>query len=160
MVSYSFTSPIHELGLGTSLCFHETNPFVVQPYEPIPLIVLPYRLLVCSKSSKPSRLGPWHPRNHYTMDSSPNSSWREHNNSLPIVRSTHVITILRTSRPLVVDENSTSSMPIMCPTIKHIPDPLLDLVLQVQTVHKHMTPCHSCLSRINSPKLKSRSRLG
>jgi len=71
-------------------------------------------------------------------------------------------------------------MPIMCPTIKHIPDPLLDLVFQaqtpqtqaynsyplgnnkqtVQTVHKHMTPHHSRLSRISSLKLKSRSRLG
>jgi len=45
-------SHMHELGLGTSLCSHETDSFVVQPYEPIPLIVLPYRLLVCSKTSK------------------------------------------------------------------------------------------------------------
>jgi len=45
-------SHMHELGLGTSLCSHETNSFVVQPYEPIPLIVLPYRLFVCSKTSK------------------------------------------------------------------------------------------------------------
>jgi len=45
-------SHMHELGLGTSLCSHETNSFVVQPYEPIPLIVLPYKLLVCSKTSK------------------------------------------------------------------------------------------------------------
>jgi len=116
-------SHIHELGLGTSLCSHETNPFVVQPYEPIMLIVLPYRLLVCSKSSKPLSLGPWHARNHHTMDSSPNSSRREPNSSLPIVRPTHVITILRTPRPLVADGNSTNSMPIMRPTIKHIPDP-------------------------------------
>jgi len=123
MISYSFMSHIHELGLGTSLCFHETNPFVVQPYEPIPLIVLPYRLLVCSKSSKPSQLGPWHARNHHTMDSPPNSSRREHSSSLIIVHPTHVITILRTPRPLVADGNSTSSMPIMHPTIKHIPDP-------------------------------------
>jgi len=47
-------SHIHELGLETSLCSHETNPIVVQPYEPILLIVLPYRLLVYSKSSKSS----------------------------------------------------------------------------------------------------------
>jgi len=79
-------SHIYELGLGTSLCFHETNPFVFQPYEPIPLIVLPYRLLVYSKSSKPSRLGPWHARNHHTMDSSPNSNRREHHSSLPCVQ--------------------------------------------------------------------------
>jgi len=107
-------SHMHELGLGTSLCSHETNSFVVQPYEPISLIVLPYRLLVCSKSSKSSRLGPWYARNHHTVDSSPNSSRREHISSLPIVRPTHVITILRTPRPLVIGENSTSSMPIMC----------------------------------------------
>jgi len=116
-------SHIHALGLGTSLCSHETNSFVVQPYEPISLIVLPYRLFVYSKSSKPPQLGPWHARNHRTMDSSPNSSRREHHSSLPIMRPTHVITILMTPRPLVADGNSTSSMPIMCPTIKHIPDP-------------------------------------
>jgi len=116
-------SHIHELGLGTSLCSHETNSFVVQPYEPIPLIVLPYRLLVCGKTSKSSQLGPWYARNHHTMDFSPNSSRREHNSSLPIVRPTHVITILRTPHPLVADGNSTNSIPIMCPTTKHIPDP-------------------------------------
>jgi len=126
-------SHIHELGLGTSLCSHETNSFVVQPYEPIPLIVLPYKLLVYSKSSKPSRPGPWHTRNHHTMDSSPNSSRREHHSSLPIVRPTHAITILRTPRPIVADRNSTSSMPIMRSTIQAHPRPLLDSVLQVQT---------------------------
>jgi len=93
------------LGLETVLCFHETNPFVVQPYEPIPLIVLPHRLHICSKTSKPSSLGPWHARNHHTMDSSPNSIQREQNYSLPIVRPTHVITILRTPRHLVADGN-------------------------------------------------------
>jgi len=41
-------SHMHELGLETSLCSHETDSFVVQPYEPILLIVLPYRLLACS----------------------------------------------------------------------------------------------------------------
>jgi len=49
-------SHMHELSLGTPLCSHETNSFVVQPYEPIPLIVLPYRLLVCSETSKSQ---PW-----------------------------------------------------------------------------------------------------
>jgi len=29
---------MHELDLGTPMCFHETNSFEVQPYEPIPLI--------------------------------------------------------------------------------------------------------------------------
>jgi len=116
-------SHIHELGLRTSLCSHETNPFVVQPCEPILLIVLPYRLLVCSKTSKSSQLGPWHAHNHHTMDSSLNSSRREHNSSLPIVRPTHVITILRTPRSLVANGNSTSSIPIMRPTVKHIPNP-------------------------------------
>ena len=105
-------SHMHVLGLGTSLCSHETNPFVVQLYEPIMLIVLPYRLLVCSKTSKPLSLGPWHARNHHTMDCSPNSSRREHNRSLPIVRPMHVITILRTPRHLAVDENYT----ILCPS--------------------------------------------
>ena len=105
-------SHIHELGPGTSLCSHETNPFVVQPYEPILLIVLPYRLLVCSKSSKPPTLGPWHTRNHHTMDSSPNSSRQEHNNSLPIVRPTHIITTLMTPRHLAADGNFT----IPCPS--------------------------------------------
>ena len=124
MILYSFMSHIHELGLGTLLCSHETNPFVVQPYEPILLIVLPYRLLVSSKSSKPSQLGPWYARNHHTMDSSPNSSRWEHNSSLPIVRPTHLITIIRTLRPLVADGNSTSFMPIMRPTIKHIQTPI------------------------------------
>jgi len=98
---------MHELGLGTSLCSHETNPFVVQPYEPILLIVLPYRLLILSKSSKPPSLGPWHTRNHHTMDSSPNNSRRKHNSSLFIVCSTHVITILRSSCHLAADKNYT-----------------------------------------------------
>jgi len=104
-------SHMHELGFGTSLCSHETNSFVVQPYEPILLIVLPYRLLVCSKTFKPPSLGPWHARNHHTMDSSPNSSRWEHNNSLPIVRPTHVITILRTPRHLAADGNYTVPCP-------------------------------------------------
>ena len=116
MISYSLMSHIHELGLRTSLCFHETNPFVVQPYEPILLIVLPYRLLVCIKISKPPSLGPWHARNDHTMDSSPNSSRQEHNSSLPIVRLMQVITILRTPRHLAADENY-----------------ILDLVHQAQT---------------------------
>ena len=47
-------SHMHELGLGTSLYSHETNSFVVQPYEPILLIVLPYRLLACSKNIQAS----------------------------------------------------------------------------------------------------------
>jgi len=98
-------SHMHELGPRTPLCSHETNPFVVQPYEPILLIVLPYRLLICSNTSKPRSLGPWHARNHHTMDSLPNSSRQEHHNSLPIVRPMHVITILRTPRHLVADEN-------------------------------------------------------
>jgi len=106
---------MHELGLGTSLCSHETNPFVVQPYKPILLIVLPYRLLVCSKTSKPPSLGPWHTHNHHTMDSSPNSSRREDNSSLPIVRPTHVITILRTPRHLAADRNYTVSCPSCVP---------------------------------------------
>ena len=93
------------LGLGTLLCSHETNPFVVQPYEPISLIVLPHRLLVCRKPSKPASLGPWDAYNHHTMDSSLNSSQREQNYSLPIVCPTHVITILRTPHLLVADEN-------------------------------------------------------
>jgi len=104
-------SHIHELGPGTSLCSHETNPFMVQPYEPILLKVLPYRLLVCSKTSKPLLLGPWHARNHYTMDYSSNSSRREHNSSLPIVRLTHVITMLRTPRHLAADRNYTVPCP-------------------------------------------------
>jgi len=116
-------SHIHELGLGTSLCSHKTNSFVVQPCELILLIVMHYKLLICSKTSKSSQLGPWHARNHHIMDSSPSSSRREHNSSLPIVCPTHVITILRTPRPLVANGNSTSSMPIMRPTIKHIPKP-------------------------------------
>ena len=102
---------MHELGLGTSLCSHKTNPFVVQPYEPIMLIVLPYKLLVRSKTSKPPSLGPWHACNHHTMDSSPNSSRREHNSSFPIVRPTHVITILRTPHHLAADGNSTVPCP-------------------------------------------------
>jgi len=116
-------SHMHELDLGTSLCFHESNSFVVQPYEHVPLIVLPYKLLVFCKSSKSSHLDPCDTCNHHTMDSSPNNSRREHNSSLPIVRPTHAITILRTPRLLVADGNSTSSMPIMCPTTKHILDP-------------------------------------
>ena len=76
-------SHMHELDLGTSLCFHETNSFVVQPYEPIPLIVLPYRLLICSKSSKSSHLDP----------------------------DTHAITILWTLRPIVADGNITIPCP-------------------------------------------------
>ena len=104
-------SHIHELDLGTSLCFHETNPFVVQPYEPILLIVLPYKLLVCSKTSKPLSPGLWHARNHHTMDSSPNSSRWEHNSSLPIMRPSHVITILRTPRHLAADGNYTVPCP-------------------------------------------------
>jgi len=67
------------LGLGTLVCFHETNPSVVQSYEHIPLIVLPYKFLACSKTSKPSLLEPWHAHNHHTMDSSPISSRRELN---------------------------------------------------------------------------------
>jgi len=106
-----------KLGLGTSLCFHETNSFVVQPYEPIPLIVLPYRLLVCSKTSKSSQLGPWHARNHHIMDSSPNSIQREYNYSLPIVRPTHAITILRTPHPLVADRNQ------LIPCLSCVPPP-------------------------------------
>jgi len=104
-------SQLHELDLGTSLCFHETNSLVVQPYEPIPFIVLPYRLLVCSKSSKPSRLGPWHARNHHTMDFSPKSSRQEHHCSLTIVRPMNVITILRTPCHLVADGNYTVPCP-------------------------------------------------
>jgi len=59
------------------------NPFVVQPYEPIILIVLPYRLLVCSK----------HP-------SLPHSD-----------HGTHTITILWTPRPIAADGNITVSCP-------------------------------------------------
>jgi len=66
------------------------------------------------------------------MDSSPNSSRREHHSSLPIVRPTHAITILRTHRPIVADGNSTSSMPIMRSTTQAHPRPLLDLVRQAQ----------------------------
>jgi len=102
---------MHVLGFGTLLCSHETNPFVVQPYEPILLIVLPYKLLVYSKPSKPHSLGPRHARNHHTMDSSPNSNRQEHNSSLPIVRPTHVITILRTPRHLAANGNYTVPCP-------------------------------------------------
>jgi len=102
---------MHELGIGTSLCSNETIPFVVQPYELILLIVLPYRLLVCSETFKPPSLGPWHARNHHTMDSSPNSSRREHNSSKPIVRLTHVITIVRTPRHLAANGNYTVPCP-------------------------------------------------
>jgi len=115
---------MHELGLGTSLCSHETNPFMVQPYEPILLIVLPYRLHVCSKTSKPSSLGPWHTRNHHTMDSSPNSSQREHNSSLTIVRPTHVITILRTPRHLTADGNYTVPCPSRVPPLSTSQTPI------------------------------------
>jgi len=127
---------MHELGLGTSLCSHETNSFMVQPYEPIQLIVQPYRLLSCSITSKLTQLGPWHARNHHTMDSSPNISQLEHHSSLPIVRPTHAITILRTPHPIVVDWNSTSSMPIMRSTTQARPRPLLDLVHQAQAQKK------------------------
>jgi len=70
------------------------------------------------------------------MDSSPNRSRREHHSSLPIVRPTHAITILRTPRPIVADENSTSSMPIMRSTTQAHPKPLLDLVHQAQAQKK------------------------
>jgi len=76
-------SHMHELGLGTSLCFHETNSFVVQPYEPIPLIVLSYRLLACSINIQVSHLD----------------------------LGTHAITILWTSRPIVADGNLTVPCP-------------------------------------------------
>jgi len=116
--------------MGFSLCCHETIPFVVQPYEPILLIVQPYRLLACSNTSKLTQLGPWHARNHHTMDSSPNSSRREHHSSLPIARPTHAITILRTPRPIVADGNSTSFMPIMRSIVQAHPRPLLDLTIK------------------------------
>ena len=125
-------SHTHELDLGTSLCSHETNTFVVQPYEPILLIVLPYRLLICSKTSKPPSLGPWHTRNHHTMDSSPNSSRREHNSSLPIVRLMHVITILRTPHHLAADENYTIPC-TSCVQPSNTSQTPIDLVLQAQT---------------------------
>ena len=108
-------SHMHELGLGTLLCSHKTNPFVVQPYEPISLIVLPHRLLVCRKPSKPSSFEPWHTRNHHTMDSLHNSNQREQNYSLPIVRPTHVITILRTRHHLAADGNYTVPCPSCIP---------------------------------------------
>jgi len=76
-------SHMHELGLGTSLCSHEIDSFVVQPYEPIPLIVLPYRLLVYSKNIQVSHLD----------------------------LGTHAITILLTSRPIVADGNITVPCP-------------------------------------------------
>jgi len=76
-------SHMHELGLGTSLCSHETDSFVVQPYEPISLIVLPYRLLACSINIQVSHLDP----------------------------GTHAITILWTPRPLVADGNITVPCP-------------------------------------------------
>jgi len=69
------------------------------------------------------------------MDFSPNSSRLEHHSSFPIVRPTHVITILRTPRLIVPNGNSTSSMPMMRSTIQAHPSPLLDLVLQAQTPH-------------------------
>ena len=58
MTSWSVMSHMHELDLGTSMCSHETNSFVVQPYEPILLIVLPYRLLACSINIQVSYLDP------------------------------------------------------------------------------------------------------
>jgi len=132
LISYSFISHMHETRSWDFTVLPRTIPFVVQPYEPILLIVQPHKLLVCGKTSKPSQLGPWHARNHHTMDSSPNSIWREHHSSLPIVRPTHVITILRTPRPIVADGNSTSSMPIMRSTTQAHPRPLLDLIHQAQ----------------------------
>ncbi|QCD86205.1 hypothetical protein DEO72_LG3g726 [Vigna unguiculata] len=63
------------------------------------------------------------------MDSSPNSSRREHHSFLPIVRPTHAITILRTPRPLVADGNSTSEIPSpgrVAPSLKATPLPRLD----------------------------------
>jgi len=77
-------SHMHELGLGTTLCSHEIDSFVVQPYEPILLIVLPYRLLVCSKNIQVSHLDP----------------------------RTHAITILWTPRPIVADGNITVPCPL------------------------------------------------
>ena len=77
LISYSFISHMHETRSWDFTVLPRTIPFVVQPYEPILLIVQPHRLLVCGKTSKPSQLGPWHARNHHTMDSSPNSSRRE-----------------------------------------------------------------------------------
>jgi len=123
------------LGLGTLLCSHKTNPSVVQPYEPIPLIVLPHKLLACSKTSKPFSLGPWHAHNHHTIDSSPNNSQQEQNCSLPIVHPTHVITILRTPRHLAADENYQFHAHHASHHQAH-PRPLLDLVLQAQTPHR------------------------
>jgi len=76
-------SHMHELSLGTSLCSHETDSFVVQPYESIMLIVLPYRLLVCSKNIQVSHLDP----------------------------GTHAITILWTPRLIVADGNITVPCP-------------------------------------------------
>jgi len=124
------------LGLGTLLCSHGTNPSVVQPYEPISLIVLLHRLLACSKTSNPFSLGPQHARNHHTMDSSPNNSQREQNYSLPIVCPTHVITILRTPCHLAVDGNYQFHAHHASHHQAH-PRPLLELVLQAQTPHTH-----------------------
>jgi len=129
-------SHMHELGLGTSPCNHETNPFVVQPHEPILFIVLPYRLVVCSKTSKPPSLGPWHARNHHTMDSLPNSSRREHNSSLPIVRPMHVITILRTPCHLAADVNYTVPCPSCVPLSSASQTPIG--LSPSSQLHKHM----------------------
>ena len=170
-VSYAWTRS------WTSLCSHETNPFVVQLYEPILLIVLPYRLLVCSKISKPPSLRPWHTHNHHTMDSSPNSSWWEHNSFLPIVRPTHVITILRTTRHLAVDGNYTVPCPSCVPPLSTSQTPIglsptsptrqthANNFLSLgntkpfsTTIHKNLAPCHSCLSHVCSPKRVHLSR--
>jgi len=132
---------MHELGLGTSLCSHEINQFVVQPYEPILLIVLPYRLLVCSKTSKPPSLRPWRARNHHIMDSSPNSSRREHNSSLPIVCSTHAITMLRTPRHLAANGNYTVPCPVYVQPSSTSQTPIgLSPSSPNTTKHKHIIP--------------------
>jgi len=129
-------SHMHELGLGTSLCSHETDSFVVQPYEPISLIVLPYRLLVCSENIQVSHLDP----------------------------GTHAITILWTPRPIVADRNITVPCPSCARHMQyhtkdsspnssrrelnqfhahHVsnhrahPKPLMDLVLQAQHTTTH-----------------------
>ncbi|QCD79011.1 hypothetical protein DEO72_LG1g2648 [Vigna unguiculata] len=120
------------LCLETLLCSHETNPFVVQLCEPISLIVLPRKLLACSKHPSLPRSDPdtyaitilWTLRpivangnilflahhasdacNHHTMDSSPISSRRELNQFHAHHASLH----------------------------QAHPRPLLDLVLQAQT---------------------------
>ena len=129
------------LGLGTLLCSHKTNPSVVQPYEPIPLIVLPHKLLACSKTSKPFSLGPWHAHNHHTMDSSSNSSRREHNSSLPIVCSTHAITMLRTPRHLAANGNYTVPCPVYVQPSSTSQTPIgLSPSSPNTTKHKHIIP--------------------